>query len=194
MIVLAFVLVALVLALIFKGDLRRLADVELRWWGLALAAVAIQVLASSSLGTRLGLSSIRPAVFIGSMALLIVVGARNWRLPGIALLTVGLLANTLAIGLNDGRMPVDPYLVRGALAEGTAPGVGVMNNASGSALIGPDTRLAFLCDVVPTPRWFPIHNAFSAGDVMLGVGAAWFFLAATRRRPAVAGRQPDSED
>jgi len=193
MIVIAFVLGALVLALIFGGDLRALADVKLRWWGLAMLAVAIQVAAFSSIWSRIGLGGLTSWIYIGSLGLLVVVAIRNWRLPGFALLAAGLVANALVIALNGGHMPVDPKLVQGAIDAGVTPGVGVIGAAAGSVLIDASTRLSFLCDIFLPPEWFPIRNAFSPGDVLIGLGAIWFFAATLRHRapgPVVSDPKP----
>ena len=82
MIVLAFVVTALVIVVILGGDLRALADVKLHWWGLALVALAAQVAGFSGLWAGAGLGSLTPIVFVSSLALLVIVAARNWRLPG----------------------------------------------------------------------------------------------------------------
>jgi hypothetical protein len=46
--------------------------------------------------------------------------------------------------------------------------------------------LAFLGDIFVLPRPFPFANVFSIGDVLIGVGGAWFVVK-TMHRPVVDG-------
>jgi hypothetical protein len=59
-------------------------------------------------------------------------------------------------------MPVDPGAV--ALSGKTAPSDGL------HVILGPDTRLSFLADVLLVPV---INNVYSVGDVVLALGGFW---------------------
>ena len=88
-----------------------------------------------------------------------------WR-PALAVVTLGGLLNFLVMAANAGRMPVDLGLLRAAgkphLAVRIAQGTAFRHEP-----LTPDTRLAFLGDVIPLPRPF---NVPSIGDVVLAVG------------------------
>jgi hypothetical protein len=53
------------------------------------------------------------------------------------------------------------------------PGAAYFTN---SVLTDDSTRLAFLGDVFWLPPPIPLANVFSIGDVLIGLGAAWFLI------------------
>jgi len=88
----------------------------------------------------------------------------NRRLPGMALVGLGAAGNLLAIGANGGVMPASPTALAAAGMPADPPGF-----ANSAALADP--RLAFLGDVFAIPAGWPLANVFSAGDVLIAVGA-----------------------
>ena len=88
----------------------------------------------------------------------------NRRIPWLWLVGGGGLANLVAIGANDGVMPASPVALR---AAGRALPAGRFLNSAPLA----HPRLSFLGDIFSTPRTWPLANVFSAGDVLLVVGA-----------------------
>jgi len=171
MLLLALLALAFLVALLSGGKLRLLAGVRLKWSGLVLASLAIQI----AIFSRRWASSARPwwrAVgYVSSMGLLVLVAWRNRRLPGIPLLSVGLALNTAAIAANGGHMPASPQAL--ALA-----GLSDLTGTSNSTLMTPDTILWFLGDVLAIPSALPLANVFSIGDILLTAGAIWFLIAA----------------
>lgn len=150
---------------------RLLVDVRLRWTGLVLAALAIQLLLFA---IHMPLPDGIPATdaHIASYVLLLLFAVRNGRTPGFALAGLGLASNALVIFLNGGRMPVDPVAWADSAGTGAqAFAAGVYNNvaaASGSS------HLAFLGDVFAVPAALPFANTFSIGDALLVAGATLF--------------------
>jgi MFS family permease len=150
---------------------RLLVDVRLRWTGLVLGALAIQLLLFAvrvplphSISTR--------NAHLASYVLLLVFGIRNSRLPGFGLAALGLASNALVIFLNGGRMPV------GVSAWADSTGAtsdafvnGVYNNVAAASS---GSHLAFLGDVFAIPHALPFANTFSIGDVLLVAGATFF--------------------
>jgi hypothetical protein len=63
----------------------------------------------------------------------------------------------------------------------------------------PETRLAWLGDIIPQPEWLPLANVVSIGDLLLSAGIAWWAFLATggripRWRPALArASEPQTE-
>ncbi len=53
---------------------------------------------------------------------------------------------------------------------------------SNSAIATGATTLGFLGDIFALPRWLPLANIFSIGDVLIGVGGAWFVIATMHGR------------
>ena len=109
--------------------------------------------------------------------------AVNWRLPGLPVVGVGLLCNALAISLNGGRMPASVDALLAAGLQSVALKAGALGASTNTILIGPETRLPFLCDIFALPSWFPLATVFSIGDVLIAAGAAWFFLAVVKPKP-----------
>jgi hypothetical protein len=143
-----------------RGRLSALGDLRLRRPGLALAGIAVQVVITSLLTG--GSAGLHEAAHVVSYALLGACAWANRRVPGIALVAAGGLLNLVAIVANAGVMPADPDLVVQAAQRG---GEGFVN----SGVIA-DPRLAFLGDVIATPRSWPLANVYSVGDVVILVG------------------------
>ncbi|NLA57894.1 MAG: DUF5317 domain-containing protein [Firmicutes bacterium] len=165
MFLLLFILVGLVLGIALGGDLRRLAALRLRWSGLVLLALALQIAVFSSFG-REWLPSATAQLHMASYALLVGFALLNRRQPGFCLMGAGLLSNLAVIWANNGYMPALAQHLEwlGIYEEG------ILNN---SCVIGPDTPLWWLGDVFLLP--LPVlGNVFSIGDLLLGAGAAWF--------------------
>jgi Family of unknown function (DUF5317)/Major Facilitator Superfamily len=161
------------------ADPRQLAAVRLRWSGLVLAALLLQLLVFVPSLDPSRLVASATAVHVTSYVLLIACGLRNLRLPGFALAAAGLASNTLAIFVNGGHMPVSVAAWRAVgrpLPELTA--TGVSNN---TGLLTPSTHLSFLGDVFALPGWLPLANTFSVGDVLLVTGAVLFVYRQGRR-------------
>jgi hypothetical protein len=98
------------------------------------------------------------------------VAVLNRTMPGAWLIGVGAMLNSIVTFVNGG-MPVDP----GALTlSGKAPPSDGLH-----VILGPDTRLSFLADVLLIPV---INNIYSIGDVVLAIGGFWMVLRLVRSR------------
>lgn len=165
-----------------------LAEIQIHWWPLAVAALAIQLIPPPANNMLLvGLVS-------ASYGLVGTVVVRNIRTPGFAAVVVGLALNMLVIGANGG-MPVSVSAVE---ASGQ-PAAAVELRAGNADLkheLSEDARLGFLSDVIPVPA--PFRQVVSVGDVVFYLGLMWLVISAMRRRkepPAVADAvaQPAAE-
>lgn len=165
----ALVLVAafagLLAGLAAGGDLQAVRQVQLRWWGLIVAAWAVQLVGAGLPGWMAAATNLATYVL-----LLAALGA-NRHLRGIGVMAAGAALNTLVIAANGGRMPVD----LGALVAGGAPDGVVSRLAAGQEpfhfLAGPGTRLWLLADVIPVPRWLRgLGGVYSVGDLLLALG------------------------
>lgn len=171
MLLLYFLAAGIVIGRIRGGRLAALADVRFRWWAVALAGLAFQVLLfSRPVAERV--ADAGPALYVASSLAVFAALLRNLSLPGFPLIAVGAALNLLAILANGGYMPSSPdaWLQLNGLA--TLP-TSIYGN---SALIGPATRLPFLGDIFVLPRPLPLANVFSIGDVLIGIGAAWCLI------------------
>jgi len=172
-----FILYALLAGMIagrlLGGRLERLAGLELRWKGLALAGLLVQ-LALFSRAVSASVGEAGPWIYVGSTGAVLLFVLANLRLPGFWLIAIGSLANLLAILANGGYMPTSAAALAVA---GLEPAVGYSNS-----VVLSDPALAPLTDVLAMPAWMPLANVFSLGDVLIGLGVA-FVLAWGMRIP-----------
>lgn len=148
---------------------RLLLEVRLRWAGLVVAALALQLALFA-----VHLHPPRPLsvseLHLASYALLAAFAARNARIPGFVLAIGGLASNALVIFLNGGHMPVS----HSASIESSGAAAALRGAHDNVTAAGTSTHLAFLGDVFAVPHGFPLANTFSIGDVMLVAGATLF--------------------
>jgi uncharacterized protein DUF5317 len=173
------IVVAVILALaiaggfIAGGSLRSLERLRIHWWGLAFVALALQAIPIRGAGSdRVGMAV---GSLLASYVLLLAVVAVNRRVPGAALMAVGLLMNLAVVGLNGG-MPVSGDAIRASGAEDAI----VIEAGAKHHLMSDDDVLRPLADVIAIPR--PFGVVFSFGDVLLYGGLAWWCFAVTRGR------------
>lgn len=168
---------AVLLGYAFGGRLKALETFRLRWWGLVIAGLLIQLvpLPEGEGGTDL---VVRTAGLSVSYTLLLLFAIANVRLPGMPLVLIGLTANFLVIAANGG-MPVS----EAALADSGQQDVIETLRRNGSDkhhLMDDDDVLTFLADVIPVPM--PVGQAISIGDVFVYVGLIWLTIEAMRGR------------
>jgi hypothetical protein len=169
------------------GRISALADIHIRWWGLAVAGLVFQVLLFGPLAARVGDAG--PALYVASSALVFLAMLPNLALPGFPVLALGAALNMLVVVANGGYMPSAPHAWE--LLNGLA--VVPTTDFSNSALIGPGTTLPFLADVFVLPRPVPFANVFSLGDVLIGIGAAWCVIR-SMIVPTASSWRPGSSD
>jgi hypothetical protein len=167
MLVLIVIGLAVCVGFIAGGSLRPFEHLRVRWWGLALAGLAVQ-------GVSLAGDIRYPAgwaLLVGSYGLLVVFAWVNRRLPALWLAMAGLILNILVIAANGG-MPVSASALEtaGARAEGL-----ISEDAGKHHLMGPDDTLTPLADVIGIPP--PIGAVISIGDVLLYAGIATLVIA-----------------
>ena len=171
---------AVVAGLLAGGSLRRLEQVKLHWWGVALGGLALQGISlTSSLDPPVG-----SVLLIASYALLLAFAWINRRLPAAWLVIAGLTLNILVIVVNQG-MPVSASAIEtaGARAEGLV-GTGTGKHH----LMGPEDTLTPFADVIGIPP--PIGAVISMGDVLLYAGVAILVVALMLGRSGENRRPP----
>ena len=183
MLLLVGALLGLVAGLLTGGSLRNLVHRRLRWPLLVIGAFLVKELL---VRTPLGDSPAAPAIFAGSLALLIAWTIwHHAELPGIWLVAAGMSLNLLVVLVNGGHMPVVPEASHLGPAKLREQGVWAEY-----ALMGPDTRLSWLGDWIflprPLSRLFP--QAYSPGDMVALVGLTVVLGLATRPLRAAPAR------
>jgi hypothetical protein len=164
MIIVAAYLLVLASVPLLGGRLSGLGRLRVRRvWTIALA-MGLQVLIVNVVERHIS-SALAAALHLASYALALVFVAANRRLPGIAVIVAGGLANLAAITANGGVMPASPAAMEAAGRATTTEGF--QNSAA-----TPDANLRVLGDVFAWPEPLPLANVFSIGDVLIVVGAA----------------------
>lgn len=182
------IVVAVLAGFVLGGRLSNLEKLRLHWWGLALVGLAIQFvpLPEGAGGIDLAL---RTAALALSYALLLTFAVANLRVPGIALLLVGLAMNFAVIAVNGG-MPVNAEALEASGQDDVLASLQA-ERADKHHLQTEEDRLTFLGDVIAVPQ--PIGQAISIGDVFIYAGLVWTIAAAMRGRtpsPSSAGWGP----
>jgi hypothetical protein len=172
MFILYAVPIGLLLGWVLGGRLAGLEAVRWRWAPVAITGLLLQlVLFSTPVTERIGDAG--APLYVGSTVLVLAALLRNLRIVGLPLVALGAVSNLAAIVSNGGSMPASAD----ALA---ALGKSIGEEYSNSVLVT-DPALAPLTDVFAMPRWMPMANVFSIGDVLIGIGIALAIAAAMRR-------------
>lgn len=158
-----------------------LSNFRFRWSWLAVAGLLVQVVLFSPTGDALA-GDLGPAIYVASTAAVLLAVLRNIRLPGMALVALGALANLAAITANGGSMPASAEALATA---GLPPGDHLNSVVVASPALQP------LTDIYAIPASLPLANVFSVGDALIALGIAWTVAAAMRRRaPGAASAAP----
>jgi hypothetical protein len=176
--------VAILVGYLAGGRLGNLANVRFRWPVCGLAGIALQFAPVAGTGGTL--------LLVGSFLFLFVAAGVNRRLPGFALILVGLWLNFVVITINEG-MPV----TRNALIRsGQANTLSELRSGADTKhhLASEEDAMVFLGDAIPIPP--PVHQAVSLGDLLTYSGAMWFVIRGMRApapQPAYGARAADPE-
>ena len=162
----------------------RLSRIRLRAVRLLVVAGAVQLLTSWA-APGSGLARATALVLTTVLVGLFLVG--NARLPGVPLITLGLLLNVAVVTANH-AMPVS---VSSAARAGIARADLHLARDAMRVPTGPGTRYPLLADVVPVA--LPARpQVVSPGDVLVAAGVGLLILAAgvRRRRPPRVAQTP----
>jgi hypothetical protein len=148
------------------GSWSRLTSLHLRWRRFVVAAVVAQL--GGALVGVLGYGDPRHTYVVGLAASALCAAAfcaRNLRVAGVPLVTLGLLSNALVVALN-GAMPVSVS----AAHRADVPVIDIANGHDSRHTIADSaTTLRFLGDVIAVP--LPLRSeVISPGDVLVAAG------------------------
>lgn len=178
----AVVAFALVLGLLLNGSFRRFEDLRMRWWGLVILGLGLQ-LAPLPSGRSGGDLVARVMVLSLSYALLILFASLNVLWRGMPLVLIGLALNALVIVVNGG-MPVSAEAVEGS-GQGDLLQVLIDEGAAKHHLMTDDDALTPLADVIPIPP--PVGQIVSLGDLFVYAGIVWLVVVVMRGRTRPTG-------
>ncbi len=170
-------LIALVIGLLAGiatgGKLGNVANLNIRWPWLVVAALVVREAAVLS-----PLSGVDGVQYLYAASLAALVAWTAWhatRLRGAWIVAVGAALNLLVVIANGSRMPVAPELAGRLMNRG---------HIGQYVVMGSGTNLGWLGDWIGVPG--PLGGAYSPGDVVIAIGIAAVAFFATRQRPAAA--------
>lgn len=164
-------LIAVAIGYARGGRLAALGNMHLRWPGLAIVGLGLQIL--------LWPGGSWPLVYLYvSFVILATFAILNIRTTGFALILAGIALNFAVIVVNQG-MPVSRAAI---VASGQASTMEELVNDGGAKhhLATEDDRVRFLGDVIAIE---PLQQAISVGDVLTYGGVMMLIVAAMGRRP-----------
>ncbi len=154
---------------------RKLRPIQLKIpWLVFLAVIPQAVLFQISPVGQYIPDALVPVILVCSQALLVGFALVNFTQPGVWALGIGLAANFLAIVTNGGWMPISPEIVRRILPSlpEDFPLAGRRLGLSKDWIIpNSDMNLPWLSDRFMLPGWISYKVAFSAGDILIAIGA-----------------------
>ena len=152
-----------ILGLALRGRWQNFREVQIRWWPLAIVALAVRALGV--------ISGLPVWAHVAAILLTAAVASANWRIAGTLLVASGSLLNAVVIATN-GAMPFDSVA---ASSVGAAP---LLNDKLHVPLDG-NTRLPWFSDVIPMGLF---RNVYSIGDFLIAAGGFSIPFFVLRRR------------
>lgn len=162
-------LLGILIGMIRKGRLSNLSELQIRGWVLVVLGAFIQFVP-----ILLNKFELLPSyhVFFPFAALIVMIGvmAMNLDKRGIWLLMIGGILNTIAIGMNNFKMPVDlnglKYAGLDAVAETIVDG-SVINYIDVATV---SNFSKYLGKIIAIPSVYPFAKVLSAGDMIMMLG------------------------
>lgn len=160
------IVIGVVFGVVTGGKIGNLARLRFRWPWLIFAAVVVREAVVLT-----PLNRVDGARYAYVLSLAAIVAWTIWqfdRLRGIWLISAGAALNLLVIAVNGARMPVAPELATALLRRG---------DVGQYTIMGGGTHLNLLGDWISL---YPSPEAYSPGDVLIGVGLAIVVFLAVR--------------
>jgi MFS family permease len=181
-VLIAGILLGLLLGLRAGGRLDNLANIQLRWPLLLVAAVIVRFGAEGLLNLHVGVvDDLRAPLLAVGFGLLLIALWVNRFYPGLSVAFVGILLNGLVIVVNGGFMPI--WATSLTAAGLTPPEV---TSALHIVVAGEPAdfflHALILGDIIPIPIPL-VQNVASLGDLFLTAGLAFFLFASVVRVP-----------
>ena len=178
-------------ALGLRRSSARFERIHVAWCWLAVTAFGVELVLYNPPINSLPIAvSFGPWIWVATRVALLLVVLRNgrprsvWFIPCLVV-ALGLGLNTLVIVANGGYMPQSPEAA--AQVWGSASNKLDSSRLENTRPVDESSRLAWLGDVLPEPRWLPRPNVLSIGDVLLSFGMASWILASLLRDTGAAG-------
>jgi MFS family permease len=173
-------LAGLAIAWALGARLSELTRLRFRGDALVFLALGLQLAVFTPLNTHIP-AGLDTTLHLLSYLLLIGFVVLNIRLPGFWVVGFGLVANTLVIAINGGRMPISLHTWRATGAAASL--ITTTGSSDNNILAGPGTHLGWLGDVFPLPQAMPLATAISIGDILMLIGMVAFVYRSCAQRP-----------
>ncbi len=167
--------ISVLVALLFRGRISALQKVEFKYLALPFVAFLMEYIGATALRSRTPMLTLHASTFTFVIELMAygLIGSflyKNRSVPGMKIILFGTLMNFTVIVLNGGYMPVDPSL---GMLYGFEHSLTALENGRIFAheLIGSETVLRVLSDVIMIPPPWPFPKTISIGDVLIDIGA-----------------------
>lgn len=166
---------SLIIGKIRKGKFRNFESFELKGWYLFIIGFLLEVSANiiRSNDTKFNSFLDKNFIFIHltSYSLIFIGLYLNRNRKSMYVIFLGTLLNFVCIMLNYGRMPISLEMLQlTGLVEPNAVNVTLDLTHS---LVNENTKLLFLCDIIPLAKPYPLPKVISIGDILLAIGAFW---------------------
>ena len=174
---LLIIAVAVVAGYLAGGRLRGFETLHLRWWFLAILGLAMQAVVIPTEGDEMR-EAVAAGVLVASYPVLLVFLGVNLRVPGFAVIFVGLALNLAVIAPNGG-MPVSPSALRAA--GGSAADIRELETSDDVKhhVRTEEDVFAVIGDTIPVPL---LKIVVSPGDLLAYAGVGWTVIAVMLRR------------
>lgn len=192
--VLMFILYAVILGILIGyisgGRLKYLSQLTFKKLYLVITGFLIQILIFSDIPIIKALQNYENIIVILhilSYVLILIFIVVNYRLPGIAVIGLGIMLNAVVIILNKGHMPAS---IESFSMASVGKHVDILNQGqtiNNSKAIAEDTVLPWLGDIFAIPSYIPFSNVFSIGDIIIAIGVCIYFI--VNMRPAKSDKQ-----
>ena len=170
-------LVAVALALVMGGDLRKIASLEIERLTWIAVSFALPLAAPLALRAGLDVNVTAAIVTVLSYGMLFYGLAANMRLPGIAVIGLGSLANLVALAANSFRMPVRLDLFDPAIRL-KQPGW-LKASLTSHWTPRPTSRS---CQMIPWRLFGGRPSMVSIGDILIALGIAYLAFRSVKPR------------
>ena len=190
MIVVCALLLGLVLGLASGGSLGNLLHERIRGETFLLVVLVGQVLAPM-LAHSANLNSTGYYLWLASFVGMACVALANIGRIGFPAVLAGTLLNLLVITVN-GTMPVSGYSINQAGYPGNPVEALGQGGLATHTILGSQTQVAILADVMPLSGPRLLESVVSIGDVLLVVGVIAFLVHGMQETSTCRERNPDS--
>ncbi|MCK4391398.1 DUF5317 domain-containing protein [Candidatus Bipolaricaulota bacterium] len=176
MLLIGAVFIGVILGYLHGGRITYLASLRLRFWGLIVVALLIQLFIFPLFSRYPLLLYATTELHLLSYGLVFLFLALNYRTFPLLFIGLGALLNLLAIAVNGGYMPSSQAALSRAGSHELVARLIEEGRVGNIMLMSEKTRLNALGDFLYLPKGIPLAAAFSIGDLIVALGLVWLIV------------------